>query len=48
MQGHCARSAAELCHVYSSNWVPAPDLRISNTGAALSSAGILLQQEDKH
>lgn len=49
MQGYCARSAAELGNVYLSNWVPPPDLNISNTGTAPGSAGILLfQQEDKY
>lgn len=42
MQGCCARTAAELGNASSSNWVLAPDLHISNTGAALNSAGILL------
>lgn len=48
MQGCCARRAAELGNVYPSHWVLAPDLYISNTGAALSSAGILSQQGDRH
>lgn len=46
MQQYCARSAAELGNVYSLIWVLTPDLHISNTRAALSSAGILFQQED--
>lgn len=46
MQQYCARSAAEPGNVYLLNWVLTPDLHISNTTVALSSAGILFQQED--